>query len=111
MTCHSVSPRSESNIFGHFALRLKERFGITDGAFELWRWLAEALAEGDWENLQPVARVSRCGKRIFAFALTDGRMLYVLYDGATGLPMTVFHEGMVIPREGKPSIRLGGVVL
>lgn len=107
MNAITVNAESQRRIFNHFAKRLEERFGGGLDALTLWRALAYALAAEDWNLLRPVARVSRSGRRIFVCRLADGRWCFVLFDCPLGLPVTVFREGMVITREGKPSLRLG----
>ncbi len=107
MNAITVSSASQRRIFNHFATRLKERFGEGLDALTLWRALAYALAEEKWGLLHPVTRVNRSGRRIFVCRLIDGRWCFVLFDCPLGLPITVFREGMVVTREGKPSLRLG----
>ena len=99
---------SQRRMFDHFARRLAERFGLgRSDALTLWRGLAVLLERGDTARLRFVVRVSRCGRRIFVCRLADKRALFVLFDCAVGLPVTVLTEGMTVQAEGKGRVRLG----
>lgn len=102
----TANAESQQHIFNHFATRLAERYGADLDALALWRALSYALAAEDWSRLRLVTRVSRCGRRIFLFRLSDGRPCFVLFDCVVGLPLTVFPEGMRVTCEGKPPMRL-----
>lgn len=106
MNAIPVNAENQRRIFNHFAMRLEERYGDGLDALTLWRALAFALAAENWKLLRPVARINRSGRRIFLCRLSDGRWCFVLFDCRLGLPITVFREGMVVTREGKPSLRL-----
>lgn len=107
MICEVASPASQERMFRHFKQRLGERFGDGHDAYAVWRALAFALVKEDWTRLRPFARVSRDGRRVFLSRLADGQWCFVLFDCRVGLPITVFREGMSLPRQGKSSIRLG----
>lgn len=102
----AASPDSQHRAFSHFSQRLGERFGAGIDAQALWCALVRAFADNDWKRLQYVTRVSRYGRRIFAFVLADGRSCFVLFDCKAGMPVTVFSAGMMITREGREPIRL-----
>lgn len=103
----SVDSEAHRKIFNHFTQRFGERFGKGVSALVLWRGLVHTFAIQDWGLLHPIARVSRCGRRIFMIRLSDGRACFVLFDCKAGLPLTVFTEGMVVTRQGRSPIRLG----
>ncbi|MBY6113316.1 hypothetical protein KUW09_04745 [Mameliella alba] len=102
-----TSARGVAAAFDHFRIRLRQRFGAGLDALAIWRALVEAYRAENWQFLQPVVRVNRAGRRLFAVDMSDGRTLYVIFCCNAGMPVTVMCAGMTITPEGRDQIVLG----
>ncbi len=90
----------------HFAQRVAERIDPDYPAKALWEGLIWAIESERTDLVRFVARVSRCGRRLFRFRVTDGRTFFVLYHTERKQPITIMPPGFVVPREGKSRMEL-----
>ncbi len=85
--------------FRHFAARCAERFGLSqDDALAVWTGAVQAFRAEDFDTLRPVMRIRPAGRRVFAWRLDDGRCVFIVFDCALALPVTVLCEGMEMTR-------------
>jgi hypothetical protein len=95
--------------YRHFERRCGERFGLSrEAALAVWRGAVAAFFAGEFQRLCPVARIEGPGRRVFAWALADGRVIFILFDCDRVLPLTALVEGMGLRGRGGGVVRLSG---
>lgn len=95
--------------YRHFEKRCvdPERFGLSRGAaLAVWRAAVAAFVAGDFDRLRPVARIAGRSRRVFAWALEDGRVMFILFDCDRALALTALVEGMQLRARGGGAVRL-----
>lgn len=85
-------PPKHAFVYAHFARRVRERVDAEIDPLDHWWRIVVAIDKGDSETLTFLGRLNRRGRRLWRYALPDGRKFLVIFDHDIDAPITIFGD-------------------